>query len=326
MNLESVHEENAKYVFARLKLAQSLLEESDRLPGWSGYDLASQNEWWRHPRHERESLVNYLLLTCFDRLGQTRGFTTFKDWLSSKRKEHIDEREKALQTLKSSTSPLVIAASLAEHHQEIYGVRNSFYRGIESLSEEWQKKVLDSITVSFNPLYGTLGTNVSSPSYPLDDDLRERGLRLKHLYEKRNAFTHRLDQYFTASNSFRFSRDEEPLWKAMIKDSSLVYLSSHQEIESLKGGGAYVYSFVGWPFILFKALHSRLGSEFDRTEINIKFSVMLRRSSDPGAVITAEVSHDELKDFKSLESKLWDLRMQGLLPFGLDHRERKTTD
>jgi len=140
MNLESVHEENAKFVLARLKLAQSLLEESDRLPGWSGYDLASENEWWRHPRHERESLVNYLLLTCFDRLGQTRGFTTFKDWLSSKRKEHVEEREKALQTLKSSTSPLVIAASLAEHHQEIYGVRNSFYKGIESLSEEWQKR------------------------------------------------------------------------------------------------------------------------------------------------------------------------------------------
>mgnify|MGYP006898466576 CR=1 FL=1 len=314
MNPESVHEENIKFVFARLKLAQSLLEESDALPGWSGYDFNSEHEWWRHPRHEREALVNYLLLTCFDRLGQKRGFTTFRDWLKSTRTEHVDERQQVLQTVEISMPALELASALAENYQTLYGVRNSFYRGVESLPDELQKKLLESITITFDPIYGTLSPNTSTPGYPLNDQALERKLRLKYLYDKRNSFTHRLEQYFAASNSFGLSEKDEPSWKVMIEDSRLFYLSGHQEIERLKTGGARAYSVAAWPFVLFETLHAALGSNFHRTDINLKFSVMLRRSSVPAAVITAEVSHDQLKDFLNLEALLWELHAQGLVP------------
>jgi hypothetical protein len=56
-------------IFSGLRLAQQLLEESDGLTGRNGYDLNGK-KWWFHPRHEREALVVYLLLTCFDKLGQ----------------------------------------------------------------------------------------------------------------------------------------------------------------------------------------------------------------------------------------------------------------
>lgn len=314
MSPDSVHEENIKFVSARLKLAQSLLEESDALPGRSGYKFNSEQEWWRHPRHEREALVNYLLLTCFDRLGQKRGFTTFQDWLHSKRTEHVGERQQVLETIDMSMLPLEVASALAEHYQALYGVRNSFYRGVESLPDELQKKLLDSITITFDPIYGTLGPNTSTPGYPLDDQVMERRLRLKYLYDKRNAFTHRLEQHFAASNSFGLSGKDEPSWKVMIEDTRLLYFSGHQEIEHLKTGGVRAYSVTDWPFVLFETLHSALGSNFHRTDINLKFSVMLRRSSVSDVVITAEVSHDQLKDFQSLETQLWELHAQGLVP------------
>lgn len=314
MSPGSIHEENIKFVSARLKLAQSLLEESDAMPGWSGYDFNSEHEWWRHPRHEREALVNYLLLTCFDRLGQKHGFTTFQDWLNSKRTEHVDERQQVLQTVDISMPPLEVASALAEHYQALYGVRNSFYRGVESLPDELQKKLLESITISFDPIYGTLGPNTLTPGYPLNDQVLERRLKLKYLYDKRNAFTHRLEQYFAASNSFGLSGGDEPSWKVMIEDSRLFYLSGHQEIERLKTGGVRAYSVAAWPFVLFETLHSALGSNFHRTNINLKFSVMLRRSSVPATVITTEVSHNQLKDFQRLEVQLWELHAQGLVP------------
>lgn len=313
MNSESIHEENINFVFARLKLAQSLLEESDALPGRSGYDF-SEHGWCRHPRHEREALVNYLLLTCFDRLGQKRGFITFLDWLNSKHIEHVGERQQILETADRLMPPLEVASALAKHHQALYGVRNSFYGGVESLPDELQNKLLESIDISFDPIHGTLGPNTSTPSYPLDDEALKRKLRLKYLYDKRNSFTHRLEQHFSASCSFGLSGKDEPSWKAVIEDSRLFYLSGNYEMERLKNGGVYLYAISAWPFVLFETLHAALGSNFHRTDINLKFSVQLQQSSVPNAVITTEVSHDQLKDFQSLEARIWEIHAQGLVP------------
>jgi hypothetical protein len=313
MNFNSIREENIKFILARLQLAQALLEESDALPGRAGYDFNNEKEWWRHARHEREALVHYLLLTCFDRLGQERGFTTFQDWLSSKKSNHESERLLALQNLKVTTSPLESAAALDKQYRALYGVRNAFYRGIESLPIEIQNKLMSSVTIGFDPIYGTLGPNTSTPSYPLNDDVLERKLKLRYLYDKRNRFTHRLEQYHAASTPLGSHCNNGPSWQAMIRDSRLSYLSGHQDIVRLSNGGAYVYS-TDWPFILFETLHAAVESKFHRTDIKLRFAVRCFSSKTPGEVITAEVDHDQLKEFRTLESQLWELHAKGGLP------------
>jgi len=313
MNSYPIKEENIKFVLARLQLAQALLEESDALPGRAGYDFKSEKEWWRHSRHEREALVNYLLLTCFDRLGQERGFTTFQDWLKSKRSEHESERQQVLKTLKVTISPLESASALADQYQALYGVRNAFYRGIESLPVELQDKLMSSITIGFDPIYGTLGPNTSTPSYPLNDDVLERRLKLKYLYEKRNRFTHRLEQHYVASTPLASHDNNDPSWKAMIEDSRLLYFSGDQEVVRLSNGGAHVYS-TTWPFILFETLHAAVKSKFHRTDIKLRFEVQCHSAKVPGVIITTEVDHGQLKEFRTLESQLWELHAKGGLP------------
>lgn len=303
MNSNPILEENIKFVLARLRLAQALLEESDALPGYEGYNFKNENEWWLHPRHEREALVVYLLLTCFDRLGQERGFTTFKDWLKSKNSDHEHERQEVLQTLSSTTPPLEVATALADQYQALYGVRNAFYRGIENLSDELQKKLLSSITVVINPEFGKYGPDTSTPSFPLNDDVLERKLKLKYLYERRNRFTHRLEQYYAASTPFAWGPigTDGVSWNAIIEDSLVKYMyPPNQGIEPFSKG-AYVYS-TRWPFDLFEVLHAAVGSEFHRTDIKLRFLVTFINLST-SRITRKVVNHCELKDIRILESQ-----------------------
>lgn len=312
MNSKLIREENVKFVLARLQLAQALLEESDALPGRTGYDFKSEDEWWRHSRHEREALVNYLLLTCFDRLGQQSGFTTLQGWLKSKKLEHERERQYVLETLNLNMPPLESASALVDQYQVLYGVRNTFYRGIESLSVELQNNLMSSITISYDPIYGTLGPNTSTPSYPLNDDVLERKLKLKYLYDKRNHFTHRLEQHYAASTPLASRDNNGPSWRAEIRDSRLSYYSGNQEIVRLPNGGVHVFS-SAWPFILFETLHAAVGSKFHRTDIKLRFEVHCFSSKTPNVVVSAIVDHQNLKEFRTLESQLWVSHAKGEL-------------
>jgi len=195
---ENINKETSEFVFARLRLTQQLLEESDQLKGRDGYDFGSE-KWWLHPRHEREALVVYLLLTCFDRLGQNSKYISFGDWLNSKKQFYKNERNKALSSLSPNAGPIESAIILHETYQDLYGVKNSFCQGIMNLQKEVKERFLRSVKITFNPEYGVHGPNVSMPSYPLDDEKKELNLKLKYLYSKRNRFTHRLDQYHSSS-------------------------------------------------------------------------------------------------------------------------------
>ena len=88
--------ETKEIIFSRLRLAQQLLEESDHLAGIDGNDFHGK-EYGFHPRHEREALVVYLLLTCFDKLGQKQNFTTFDNWLKDQGVRVVDFRSRALR-------------------------------------------------------------------------------------------------------------------------------------------------------------------------------------------------------------------------------------
>ena len=304
MNEDLIETENTEFILARLRLAQSILEESDLLEGRTGYDF-KRPDWWFHPRHEREALVTYLLLTCFDRLGQEKGFTTFADWLKSKKPPHISERKVALDSLQRDATQLDAACALADQYQSLYGVRNAFCQGVNNLPEESRQRLFLSVRLLFVPEHDP---NVSKRGYPLEDEKLAMDLKLKHLYERRNRFTHRLEQLVGLSTPLmsEFSIKNGSSWAAEISDSRLSYWGVHSETVLLKTGGAYVYSLREWPFVLFEVLYAAIGVAFERTSIKLKFQVQFSNSAEPGTVVTLDgVEHGLLKDIPSLENYVW---------------------
>lgn len=298
---QSTEADNHKFVLARLKLAQSLLEEADTLPGFSGYDMNDSN-WWLHPRHEREALVVYLLLTCFDRLGQV-GFLTFSNWLKSKKINHKNEKESVLSQMPEGLSPIKAAELLESKYQSIYSVRNSFCNGIANLPSDAKEKLLSSVSVGFCAEYGKYGPNVSLPSVPIEDKSVEYDLKIKYLYDRRNRFTHRLEQYHSSSvpmlaNGISHGKCS---WVASIRESKLSYWGVNQEAIKLNSGGANVFSINDWPFILFEVLYIALGIPFQRTSIKLKFQVMLHYPDNLRYRWLDDVDHSLLANFQTLE-------------------------
>lgn len=301
----SVAEENFKFVRARLKLAQALLEESDKLPGMTGYNLEDEADWWRHPRHEREALVNYLLLTCFDRLGQERGFTTFNDWLKSKKEPAISERNQVLHTLTNDAPQLDAAVALSNQYQRLYGVRNAFYRGIENLPPQQQHHLLESIDIAFDADHSTRDPNTIGVSTAIDDESLKRQVRLRYMFETRNGFTHRLQQHFSASRPMAVRKSTTACWTALFDKGQLKYGFVNQTNLPSKTGGVYVIS-TEWPFVLFEVLYAAIGEAFHRTDIDLLFRVEQRDfdfTKSSGFIYYIEAPHRELRDVAALAAR-----------------------
>lgn len=277
-----VNHESMELIKARLILAQQLLEESDKLEGFAGYNYDSE-KWWLHPRHERESLVIYLLLTCFDLLGQNKEFKSFDEWLASSK--CASEREAALADFSSIGEDYVASAkALHSAYNKLYGVKHAFTRGILTLEPDIKEKFLKSVEVSFSPDYGMYGPETITSSFEIEDKELELELKLSRIYKTRNKFTHKLDQYHRASTAVPtrsiYPSDARSLvdgsaWGATIEGGELYYYSGHYEIEKLPSGGARQYSFNNWPFVLFQTVYSSIGIPFDITDIKLNFYVRI---------------------------------------------------
>lgn len=128
----------------------------------------------------REPLVSYLLLTCFDRLGQPTEWLEFGAWLKSDR--HKDEREKALHTAKKIDDLTEGCKLLHSHYLALYGVKSSFFRFLrEVLPTSDRNALLGSIDITkstYPPSQELLGAAT--------DDEKER-----YLFKRRNDYTHK---------------------------------------------------------------------------------------------------------------------------------------
>lgn len=239
------------------------------------------------------------MLTCFDKLGQKRSFTTFPNWLRSKKFAHTTEKENILNFIAENTNIVESSVRLFEGYQAIYGVRNAFYEGIKGLPEHAKNQLFESVKISFCAEFGMHGPNVSLPTKPLDDKELELGLKLKYLYSKRNRFTHKLDQYHICSapimSGMKFKNGSS--WVAMIKNKRISYIGSHHEHEAVPTGGAYVYTIDNWPFALFETLYGALGVVFDRTSINLKFIVMAFSEETSTVTTYNAIEHKHLKNY-----------------------------
>lgn len=97
------------------------------------------------------SLCTYLLLTCFDNLGQpSTGFIFFPDWVISKRKAtEVDpilvKNENILDTSKKE-----YVSSIYRDYHKIYGMKNSFYRFINEIIPSFQRdNIFNNIIFEF---------------------------------------------------------------------------------------------------------------------------------------------------------------------------------
>lgn len=303
MNKKKISRETEDFIHARLILAQELLEESDRLEGIQAYKFCTEK--LTHARHEREALVVYLLLTCFDRLGQTQGkHISFQNWLESKKESYTSQKSVALKQLASNSQPNVVASTLYKEYLTLYGVGKSFLHGIDNLNPYNRERLLNSIDVKFNPEFGSVGSNVSTPSYPLDNPKKESKLKLGYLFDLRNRFTHNLEQFNSLStpacSEMFFKKGAS--WSVIIRGCKVIYLGVHQEHFKEKDG-ANVYTLSDWPFVLFETLYAAIDLPFDRTNINLAFQVHICHENGESETILNRIMHHQLRDIESLKKQ-----------------------
>jgi hypothetical protein len=151
------------------------------------------------PKFMYPGLLTYLLLTCFDQLGQDdKGWKFFPDWLMSEKckteRDEIFEKvklENSITTEGESLNPKHIASVYNKYH-EIYGVKNSFINFLRTLLPKEQRSILlDKIIIE------EYSVNNSELKFEKFGDELEKE---KWLFKTRNNYTHNLitvEKHFT---------------------------------------------------------------------------------------------------------------------------------
>jgi len=299
MDSEEERVEINRFVLARLKMAQELLEESDAMLGFAGYGRSEEN-WQLHPRHEREGLVVYLLLTCFDKLGQNSEYADFPKWINSGK--YSQERDQALESITAEMGAVEATKCLLSYYNSRYGVKRAFENGINRLENNVRSRLMSTLDVSRIPVIENPQPNTIYPGLPVSEERLVEKIKIESMFRFRNKFTHSLVQYFRASAPFlQGNRSLESSWVAEVDDGKIWYWTLGNETIEINGG-KYGITMHDWPFVLFKTLYSAIGVNFDVTTINLKFMVRLQVG---GYVHTFDgISHAELKAFGELPDSL----------------------
>jgi hypothetical protein len=299
MNSEEKRVEINKFVMARLKMAQELLEESDALLGFAGYGK-SEEDWHLHPRHEREGLVVYLLLTCFDKIGQNSEYADFQKWINSRKYSH--EREEALESISTGMGVIDATKCLLEYYNSRYGVKRAFENGINQLESNVRSRLMSTLRVLKIPVIENPQPNTLYGGLPVPDERLVEKIKIESMFQFRNKFTHSLVQFFRASAPFaQVNRSLESSWVAEAENGKIRYWTLGNETIEINGV-KYGVTMNNWPFVLFKTLYSAIGVGFDVTTINLKFMVKLQVD---GYFNTYDgISHAELKAFGELPDSL----------------------
>ncbi|WP_342066943.1 hypothetical protein [Achromobacter kerstersii] len=287
-----ISDEKKALILSRLVLAQSILEESDLLPGADAFIEGL------HPRHEREALVVYLLLTCFDMLGQSQPHVPFDSWMRSKKTQHRDEIASALANASPEDTRDAVEATrlLIARHAELYGTGNAFRYGIDSLGQNAKDWLFSSISLGILPREAEKDPYTSYPTKPIEDKEVERGLKVRYLYKRRNEFTHQLvqRQYSSTPAMTMLAKQVmgEPTadapppasWLAYVSGSGVVVQCGGTHVERKASDyGLVSYSISDWPFVLFEVLYSAIGVQFSRSVIKLKFVILdSSRGADTG--------------------------------------------
>jgi len=129
----------------------------------------------------QSGLQEYLLLTCFDQLGQSTYWVSFIDWLSSTSDRIIQERSSAC--ISPTASGEEIAKAFLVHYNKLYGTRTAFKQFIRKmLPNEIRRRLLDSIQL--------ITTTLDDFKIITRNEDKEDKYKEDFLYKMRNDFTH----------------------------------------------------------------------------------------------------------------------------------------
>jgi len=163
-----------EYRRSRLHTIESVLERLDLI------DRVTEPESANALFHHWGPLCIYLLLTCFDLLGQPARWLPFGSWLRAHQVE--DERAEAAAAASAEEGPVSAAQVMFAFYESRYGVGSGFYRFLrEVLPPDARRTLLNSFQLVQLKNPPELGEPVQ-----LSDSAKER-----YLYETRNSYTHR---------------------------------------------------------------------------------------------------------------------------------------
>jgi hypothetical protein len=221
--------------------------QGDHLP------IRNSEEINEHSYKHYHALKIYLLLTCFDILGQPDEWLDFHSWLKSKKIIHIEERTSILSRCPSIDLVENISLVYSEYNI-IYGVRNSFFRFIRKIiSPEDRKKLMESIKVSaIAPALFTDGiTRDSLCDYDADDLFKE-----KFLFNARNSFTHTGISYGNSARGVFKDFGNSVQWPG---EDRIVHCIIPIASE-MRNGKPYQFGVVGWPNLLVEIVNNALST------------------------------------------------------------------
>lgn len=259
----------------RLNLAKQIFEQSQQKCDLS---LVRETEdgGWTHPVIQYDGLVNYLLLTCFDSLGQPSEWLSFDSWLTANKTKR--EREEAAAQINQPALPAAIAKEMYTAYQRIYGVKSSFYRFIdEVLDKETRERLLSSIRIERRIEDGK-ATIIDNPEK-----------KKSFLYESRNLFTHRLKP--TGSPARAIFSDT-----VMVKDSKISWGYIPVRIDR-----PYVYFVRKYPFELFEIISSIIGQPIEVYDFNLECKVIVKFESS-ASVSIENVRFSSLRDLSKINN------------------------
>jgi hypothetical protein len=134
---------------------------------------------WTHPWLYFDSLRNYLLLTCFDLLGQRGDYKDFGTWLRAD--SVAAERDEAVRSLNLSAPIIQNVAQLFDSYLERYGNKRSFDRFIDEVLPPKER----------DELFASIWIREIDPKANREVGVLENvSLKRRFLYELRNSYTH----------------------------------------------------------------------------------------------------------------------------------------
>lgn len=166
-------EERVKFVELLLSLKEHVRELQPAAEPGPGGKLD-------HPTRHISGHCTYLMLTCFDMLGQPAKWVDFSAWLAGS--AYKAERQEVVDKLGVSADPVAAAKALLANYNKRYGVKSSFYRFFDLLEDQERADLLQSVLVQ----RWSAKAGLQSASQTLNFEKSKEAM-----FGIRNGFTHR---------------------------------------------------------------------------------------------------------------------------------------
>lgn len=243
------NQDKVELVKDRLQLLSLLIDSKMQFSGAEKM-RKDDNIYQSHPYKDYTALRYYLVLTCFDILGQPNDWKDFQSWLVSTKSKI--ERDSIIEK-NGNKEEIDLIKSVHSEYSEIYGVKNSFYKFMrEVISKENQQKLFDSIATDI----------VISPSVKTKDGVRsgmaksiilENHHKEKFLFEIRNSFTHKgisIGINMTGLHDFDKPTPYPPDWKPVWLFNPI--------LKKKINGDTFWFKVRRWPFVLIEIVEDTI--------------------------------------------------------------------